>query len=121
MQPDLVRKCKTLALICMITCFAGVIYQLIDEHHLDYSSVIVGFPLGLVFGLLELFLFPKARIRWQQWSFTKLLLFKTFLYTGAIYIVTVVLAAITGFAEGKHIGDLVSFLQPHFRLRPEYG
>jgi len=46
MQPDLVRKFKTLALICFFTSFAGVIYQLIDDDRLDYSSVLFGFPLG---------------------------------------------------------------------------
>jgi adenylate cyclase len=111
MLPDLVRKFKILALICSVTCFAGIIYQLIDEQRLDYTSVMVGFPLGLVFGMLELFLFPKARIRWQKWSFTKMLLFKTLLYTGAIYVVTVILAAITGFAQGKHVSELVAFLK----------
>jgi len=111
MQPDLDRKFKTLVLICMVTCFAGVIYQLINEQRLDYKSVMVGFPLGLVFGLLELFLFPKARIRLGQLSFTKMLLVKTLLYTGAIYVVTVILAAITGFAAGKHIGELLVFMR----------
>jgi hypothetical protein len=54
MQLNLLRKLKTMALICLFTCFAGVIFQLIDEERLDHNSVLVGFPLGLVFGLLEL-------------------------------------------------------------------
>jgi len=60
MQPNLVRKLKMLLVICLITSFAGVIYQLINEQHLDQSSVVFGLPLGLIFGLLELFLFAKA-------------------------------------------------------------
>jgi hypothetical protein len=94
MQPSLARKFKTLALICLFTSLAGVIYQLIDEERLDYNSVLVGLPLGLVFGVLELFLFPKAEMRFRRWSFTKILLFKTLLYTAVIYAVTVVLAII---------------------------
>jgi hypothetical protein len=89
MQPNLVRKFKTLALICLFTSFAGVIFQLINEKRLDYNSVLLGFPLGLVFGLLELFLFPMADMRFRKWSFTKILIFKTLLSTAVIYAVTV--------------------------------
>ena len=77
MQPNLVRKYKTLALICVFSCFAGVIFQLISERRLDFNSITVGLPLGLVFGLLELFLLPKAEILFRQWSFTKTLVFKS--------------------------------------------
>src|SRR5258705_910651 len=98
MQPHLVRKFKTLALICLFSCFAGVIYQLINEERLDYNNVLIGFPLGLVFGLLELFLFPMAEMRFRQWSFTKILIFKTLLYTAVIYAVTVGLAIDLQFA-----------------------
>ena len=94
MQHNLERKFKTMALICLFTSFAGVIFQLVGEQRLDYNSVLVGFPLGVVFGLLELFLFPKAETRFRQWSFTKILIFKTLLYTAVIYVVTVALATI---------------------------
>src|SRR6478752_7435248 len=110
MQPNLVRKFKTLALICLVTSFAGVLFQLIDEEHLDYNSVLIGFPLGLVFGLLELFLFPKAEMRFRQWSFTKILIFKTLLYTAVIYAVTVGLATISGLLEGREWSELPTFL-----------
>ncbi len=110
MQPNLARKFKTLALICLFTCFAGVIYQLIDEKRLDYNSVVVGFPLGLVFGVLELFLFPKAEMRFRQWTFTKLLLFKTLLYTAVIYAVTITLSLISGLSEGRKISELPAFM-----------
>lgn len=110
MQPELIRKFKTLALICLFTCFAGVIFQLVSEEHLDYNSVLVGFPLGLVFGLLELFLVPKAEMRFRRWSFTKMLILKTLLYTAVIYAVTVVLAFLAGLIEGRKIGELAAIL-----------
>jgi len=110
MQPNLVRKFKTLALICLFTCFAGVIYQLIDEKRLDYNSVVVGFPLGLVFGILEVFMFPKAEIRFRQWTFTKLLLFKTLLYTAVIYAVTITLSIISGLSEGRKMSELPAYM-----------
>jgi len=110
MQPNLVRKFKTLALICLFTCFAGVIFQLVNETRLDYNSILIGFSLGLVFGLLELFLFSNAEMRFQRWSFTKILIFKTLLYTAVIYIVTVALVIILGLAEGRKMSELPTFL-----------
>jgi len=110
MQPNLVRKFKTLALICLFGCFAGVIFQLIHEERLDYNSVMIGFPLGLVFGLLELFLLPGAEMRFRRWSFTKILVFKTLLYTAVIYAVTVALTIIVGLFEGRKMNELPAFL-----------
>ena len=109
MRPDLSRKLKILALICVFGSFAGVIYQLIDDDRLDYESVTVGLPLGLGFGLLELFLFPKIKFL-RRWSFTKILLFKALLYTGAIYFVTSVLMLFMGLAEGRKVQELFVYL-----------
>ncbi|MGZ5190849.1 MAG: hypothetical protein ACXWCZ_07485, partial [Flavisolibacter sp.] len=91
MQPNHVRKFKTLTFICLFTSLAGLIYQLVAEEHIDFNSVALGFPLGLVFGIMELFVFPKSYRKFQKWSFTKLLIFKSLLYTVTIFIVTVVL------------------------------
>ena len=110
MRPNLIRKLKTLALICLFTCFAGAMYQLINEARLDYYSVLFGFPLGLVFGLLELFLFSKAKRRFRQWSFTNLLVFKTVLYTAVIYIVTVSLTIIVGLLQDRKLSDIIPLL-----------
>src|SRR5689334_6708844 len=96
MQPDLVKKFKTLVLIFFFTSFAGVIYQLIHDDRLDYNSILFGFPLGLAFGLLELFLFPKAKKLFRQWSFTKILLFKALLYAAVIYLVSIAVTIIVG-------------------------
>jgi adenylate cyclase len=110
MQPNLVRKFNTLVLVCLTTSFAGVIYQLIDEKRLDHNSVAVGFPLGLVFCFLELFLLPKAEIRFRRWSFTKIILVKTLLYTAVIYASTLVLASMTGFFQGRNLSELAAYL-----------
>ena len=109
MRPDLARKLKTLALICLFTSFAGIIYQVIDDKTLDFRSVIVGLPLGLAFGLLELFLFPGTKLL-RRWSFSKMLVFKAVAYTAVIYEVTIVLMLIMGVAEGRKIKDLWVYL-----------
>lgn len=110
MNPNLARKFKTLALICLFTSFAGVIFQLINEKRLDYNSVLLGFPLGLVFGLLELFLLPMADMLFRKWSFTKILIFKTLLYTAVIYVVTFGRAFLAGYSEGRKISELLIYL-----------
>jgi len=110
MQPDLANKLKMLALICLFSCFAGVIFQLVNEDRLNHNSVLIGIPLGLVFGLLELFLIPKAEIRFRRWSFTRIILFKIFLYTTIIYIITVGLAMLVGLFEGRKLSELAGYL-----------
>jgi adenylate cyclase len=72
--------------------------------------VFYGFPLGLIFGLLELFLFPKAEKYFRSWSFTGVFVFKTLLYTTVIYLVTVSLAAIVGFYQGRRLSELGALL-----------
>ena len=110
MRTTFVRKVKTLALICVFTSFAGIIYQLISEQHLDYHSVLFGFPLGLLFGLLELFLFQKAKMRFRRWSFTKMLVLKTLLYTFLIYTVIASITIIAGFFEGHKMSEIPTFM-----------
>jgi adenylate cyclase len=110
MQSNLLRKLKALALVCLFTCFAGLIFQLMNEKRLDYNSVLVGFSLGLVFGLLEIFLFPIADVWFRQWSFTKIFLFKILLYTAVIYAVTVVLNIIAGLFAGRKLNELLDLL-----------
>lgn len=113
---DLTRRIKTLALICLFTCFAGVIYQLIREMRLDYNSVLIGFSLGLVCGLLELFLLPKVKRWFRKWSFTQVFILKTLFYTIVIYIVTISLAIVIGLFEGRKWKEIPGFLASREQL-----
>jgi len=99
-----------MTLICLFSCFAGIIYQLINEGRLDHNSLLIGFPLGLVFCLLELFLFPKAGVFFRRWSFTRILLFKALLYTTVIYVVTIAIVIVAGLFEGRRWSELPAFL-----------
>lgn len=110
MQPNLIRKLKSLLLICIITSFAGVIFELIDNDSLSYNSVLFGLPLGLGFGFLELFLFSKAGQWFRQWTFTAILAFKALLYTAVIYVVTISIATIVGFIEDRKLSELSNYL-----------
>jgi adenylate cyclase len=110
MQTNLNRKLKPLALICLFTALAGIIFQLINEEHLDYHSVLFGVPLGLAFGILELYLFPFAEMRFRRWSFTGLIFFKTIMYTFIIYLVTLIITISTGLSEGHTWSEIPAFL-----------
>ena len=110
MQPNTVRKFRTLAFICIFTCIAGIIYQLINEKSLDHNSLMVGFPLGLVFGFMELFLFPRAKQRLRLWSFTKLIIAKSLIYTAVIYGVAISLTIAGGIVTGKKFSELPPYL-----------
>ena len=110
MQPNSIRKLRTLVLICLFTSFAGVLYQLVGELRLDYNSVLFGLPLGLGFGLLELFLFPKAERRFRRWSFTKMLVIKALLYTTIIYAVSLSITITIGLSQGHQISELPPYL-----------
>ena len=105
MQPVMVRKFKTLAVICCFFSLAGVIYQLVDLKYIDYKSIAMGFPLGLMFGVLELFLFSKAQQKLRQLSFSWLIIVKAVLYTLIIFLVSAAIGLIVGYSEGKHIND----------------
>jgi len=110
MHRNFLRKLRTLGLICLFTSFAGIVYQLINEERLSYHSVLFGLPLGLGFGLLELFVFPNSKLQVRRWSFTRILIFKTVVYTAAIYTVSLTVTVIAGFAEGHHISELPAVL-----------
>lgn len=106
MSPNLSKKLKSLILICVFASFSGVIYQLIDEKVLDERSVLVGFPLGFGFGILELFLFPKAERWFRKWSFTSMLVFKALLYTAVITLIVIIIMIISGLNEGRQFKEL---------------
>jgi adenylate cyclase len=110
MQPHFTRKLKTLALICVFTCIAGVIYQFIKENFVNEASIQFGLPLGLVFGLMELFLLPVFEKRFRRWPFTWIFFFKTVLYTIIIYVVTIAIMTIAGVAEGRTVKELAYHL-----------
>src|SRR5262245_24978984 len=111
MNSSLARKLRTLLLLCLLTSFAGIIYQLIAEQHLNFASVTFGLPLGLAFGTIELFLFPRAEKRFRRWNFTRLLIFKAITYTAVIYLVSLGITTVVGMVQGRNLNELVPFLK----------
>jgi adenylate cyclase len=109
MARSLSGKFKTLVFICLFACAAGVVYQLINEKHVDYKSVSSGLPLGLAFALFELFIFAKGK-RYRQWSFTGILVFKTVLYTAIIFFIAIALAVVSGLLENRKWSELPPYI-----------
>ncbi|MFL5739918.1 MAG: adenylate/guanylate cyclase domain-containing protein [Flavisolibacter sp.] len=99
-------KLRTLAIICLFTSLAGILFELIKEEKLDYNSILLGLPLGLIFCFFELFLFPLANRRFRRWSFSRIFLFKSCLYTASIYLVTVAATIIMGLYQGHQWSEL---------------
>ncbi len=106
MSPNLVRRLKTLAFICLFSSCAGIMYELIDAERITHMSILLGFSLGLVFGILELFLFAKAEARFRQLSFTRIMVFKAVLYTAIIHLVIIGLNIVIGLADGRKLSEL---------------
>src|SRR5438309_7920167 len=106
LSPNSFKKLRTLLIICLFTSLAGVLFQLVDEERLNYNSVLYGLPLGLIFCFFELFLFPLANNRFSRWRFSRILLFKSFLYTASIYLATVATTVVVGLNQGRHWSEL---------------
>ncbi len=94
----------------MLAGFAGVIFQLISERNLNFNSILFGVPLGFCFGILELFLFPRAEEKFRRWSFTGMIIFKAVSYTSLIYLVTVPIVIFIGLTEGRNLNEIPGFL-----------
>ena len=76
-HPLLENKLKALIIICLVSGLAGVVFQFFDDGHVGYESVLVGIPVGLFFGLFELFIFHG---RFRRLPFIRILLIKAILY-----------------------------------------
>jgi adenylate cyclase len=109
MGPGNFIRLKTAFWICLFSCFAGVVFQLLREERLDYHSVLIGLPLGLGFVLLELFIYPKTEGRIRRWSFTSMLLLKITIYTIIINLVTGGLAVVAGMIKCHEFSNLAPF------------
>jgi adenylate cyclase len=105
-----------MAMICLLTSIAGVIFQMINEEHVNINSILFGFPLGVAFSLLELYIFPRFKAHFSQWSFTRLLIVKSIFYTATIYLVTLLVTAISGALTGRQLSELPPVLASRDQL-----
>lgn len=90
-----------LGLICIFTSIAGVIYEIVDTGALSFMSVLIGLPIGLVYAVLELYVFTNRDLWINKLSFIKLILAKAFLYTAFAFVFINLVGLINGFLDGK--------------------
>ena len=105
MSPIVVRKLKLVGLFCAFTSFVGVCYQLIDEQQVTLDSVLVGVPMGLVFGVLELFLLEGLGRRLQRRPFLVAIAIKALLYTSIVFVTKSLIGLWSGLVAGKRMAE----------------
>jgi adenylate cyclase len=101
MNPLLKRKFKLLLLFCFFSIPAGMLYQRLNNGYIDHNAFIVGFVMGLTFGVLELFMLTKLNRRIKTLPIPIIILTKTIVYTVIIFWVSNLLGLIAGYFEGK--------------------
>ena len=110
MHPLLVRKLKLLSLFCLFSMLVGMIYQLLNEGFIDHNAFIVGFAMGLVFGVLELFMMSKLNRRIKAFPFPLIIATKTTIYTIIIFWISSFLGLIASLFEGKPMDEFYASL-----------
>ena len=105
MNPILTVKLRLLGEFCLITTFAGVIYQLIDTKYIDFIGVIMGASLGFAFGIIELFLLSGLRKKFLNLPLLVTIFVKAIVYSLIIYVFSGVIGLVIGFYQGLHMSD----------------
>jgi len=110
MNPLLKRKFKLLFLFCIFSIPAGMLYQRLNNGFIDHNAFIVGFVMGLGFGLLELFMLTKLNRRLKTYPITIIILSKTIVYTIIIFFISNLLGFFHGIFVGKTVDEYFKFL-----------
>ncbi len=110
MNPVLAGKLRSMARIVAFSCFAGVVYQLVAEDLVDERSILIGLPLGFVFGILELFPVTAFQRRLSRLPFSWLIVVKTLTYTLAVYLVIAFVTLAGGYMEGRSLREFTQVM-----------
>ncbi len=110
MNPLLKRKFKLLSLFCLFSMPAGMLYQQLNEGFIDHNAFVVGFFMGIGFGVLELFMVSKLNRRIKTFSIPVIILTKATIYSLIIFLLSNILAIWGGLFEGKIWDDFYPYL-----------
>ena len=105
MNPIITGKLRLLGEFCLITAFAGIIYQLIDEKSFDYIGIVMGASLGFAFGIIELFILSGLRKKFLKFPLLITIFAKAFVYLVIINLFSGLVGLITGLFQGKQIDE----------------
>ncbi len=105
MNSTFTRKLKLLGEFCLITAFAGVIYQLLSDGYVNHMALIMGGFLGLGFGIIELFIFSGLSKWFLKQPFLVTIFVKASAYLIIINLFSGILGLIIGLSEGKQMNE----------------
>jgi adenylate cyclase len=99
------QKLRTLLIICLISIFAGVIYQYANEGFVDYNAFLLGFLIGLGFGIFELFFMSKINRHIKSYPLPKIILINVILYTLLVFTISNLTGLVVGYFQGKELKE----------------
>ena len=107
---NLKQKLRTLSIICVISILAGIIYQYMDVGFIDYNAFVLGFLIGLGFGIFELFFMSKINRRIKSYPLPAIIVINVLLYTLLVFIISNLTGLVVGYFKGKELGEFYSSL-----------
>lgn len=116
MNPIFTFKLRLLGEFCLITAFAGIIYQLIDEKSITYIGLVMGASLGLAYGIIELFILSGLRKKLMQLPLIIAIFVKALVYLFIINLFSGIIGLITGFFQGKQIAEFYESMHSREQL-----
>jgi len=110
MNPVFADKLRMLGEFCLITSFAGVIYQLIDARYVDHLGIIMGAALGFGFGIIELFILSGLKKKFLKLPLLQTIFIKAISYLVIIYFFSGLIGLMVGLSEGRELEEFYSSL-----------
>jgi len=110
MNPVFADKLRMLGEFCLITSFAGVIYQLIDARYVDHLGIIMGAALGFGFGIIELFILSGLKKKFLKLPLLQTIFIKAISYLVMIYFFSGLIGLMVGLSEGRELEEFYSSL-----------
>ena len=91
---------------------AGMLYQKLTEGFIDHNAFIVGFAMGIGFGIIELFFMKNVNRHLKPLPFLAFIIAKAIIYTLIIILIYSITGLTAGLVEGKQIEEFyASFLE----------
>ena len=104
------QKVKTLFVICIISIFAGILFQYTDDGYVDYNAFMLGLIIGLGFGFFEIFIVSKINRKIKSFPLPTIIIINIFLYTLLVFLLSSIGGFIGGSLAGKEISEFYDYL-----------
>ncbi|MDX1699169.1 MAG: adenylate/guanylate cyclase domain-containing protein [Melioribacteraceae bacterium] len=104
------QKVRKLLIICAASILAGIIYQYMDVGFVDYNAFVLGFLIGLGFGIFELFFMSKINRLIKSYPLPAIILINVFLYTLLVFIISNLTGLVSGYFAGRSLEEFYDSL-----------